>query len=293
MPNSRNTLIMLFVFLAAACLVLACCTVSETNKHESAMDRVLRTGTLRCSYTPYSSYFRKDPNTGQLSGIFYDVMKEIGKNSGLKVEWVEEVGYQSIFSGLEADRYDIFAAGLWPNATRAKAGLFTIPIFYSAITTWVRPDDHRFDSNLSVINSRAVRIATIDGAVEDIIAKTDFSKAQLVSLPELSPFSQNLLNVVNKKADLTFAEPMVVREFLVTNPGTLKQVAPDKPLRIFGNALVVKREEASLKEFLNVALKELVDSGRVDKILATYKIPAGTYYLVAHPYGLPQEKTHE
>ncbi len=254
-------------------------------QRESAMDRVLRTGKIRCSYLVYSVYFRKDPNTGKLSGIFHDVMEEVGKNSGLKVEWVEQVGYENIFPGLETNRYDVFAGGLWPNASRAKAASFTIPIFYSAITTWGRTADHRFDGGLSTIDSPKVRIATIDGAMEDLIAKTDFANAQRMSLPELSSFEQNLLNVANKKADVTFAEPMVVGEFLKTNPGTLKQIAANQPVRIFGNSLTVRRGEAGLKEFLDLALREIVDNGRVDKIIAKYRVAGDTFYPVAHPYG--------
>ncbi len=259
----------------------------NTNSHETAMERILRRGEIRCSYLIYSSYFRKDPNNGRLSGIFHDVVEEIGKNSGLKVVWVEEVGYENIFPGLENERYDAFCGGLWPNASRAKAASFTSPIFYSPITAWCRTSDNRFLNNLKAINSPSVNIATIDGAMEDIIAKTEYPQAKRISLPELSPFGQNLLNVVSKKADVTFAEPMVVSEFLTTNPGTLKQVTPNKPVRIFGNSLVVKRGETALKEFLDVGLQEIVNNGQVERILEKYEPQHSTFYPLALPYRLP------
>jgi len=280
--------------LAIVLVVLAsagCSRTSGNSTHtETAMERVLRTGKIRCSYTLYSSYFRKDPNTGKMSGIFYDVMEEIGKNSGLKIEWAEEVGYGNIFPGLEANRCDVFCAGLWPNASRAKAGAFTIPINYSVITTWGRPNDTRFDRDLKLINEPSVRIATLDGAMEDLIAKTDFPKARRLSLPELSAFALNLTNIANNKADVTFAEPMVVNEFLKTNPGALKQIQPNKPLRIFGNALVVKRNELELRDFLNVALQEILNDGRVEKILAKYDPDGRNFFPVASPYRVPQPK---
>jgi len=260
---------------------------SDNTQHETGMQRVLRTGKIRCSYLLYSYYFQKDPNTGKLSGIFHDVMEEIGRRSDLKIDWVEEVGFQNIFPGLNANRCDVFCGGLWPNATRAKAALFSRPVFYSAITTWCRTSDNRFSKDLSIINSPSFKIATIDGAMEDIIAKSDFPQAKRESLPELSPFVQNLLNVVHNKADVTFAEPMVVNEFLGQNPNTLKQIAPEKPLRIFGNSLAVKLEEQGLKEFLDVALEEIVNDGQLDKIIGRYKLNKGTVYPLARPYQLP------
>lgn len=273
----------------AMCFMIAGCagTSNKEGAVETAKQRILRTGHIRCSYLVYSSYFRKDPNSGELSGIFHDLMEEVGKRSTLKIDWVEEVGYANIFPGLEANRCDVFCGGLWANASRAKSASFTVPIFYSAITTWCRASDHRFDKDLSLIDSPKVTIATIDGAMEDLIAKTDFPKAKRESLPELSPFVQNFLNITHNKADVTFAEPMVVNEFLATNPNTLRQVAPDKPLRVFGNHLAVKQGETTLKEFLDVVLQELVNDGTVQKILEKYEPSRNTFYPLAKPYRLP------
>lgn len=276
--------------VSALLLLTTGCTSSVSNhQRETALQRILKSGKIRCSYLVYSSYFRKNPNTGKMSGIFYDVMEEIGKDSGLQIDWVEEVGFQTIFPGLNTDRYDVFAAGLWPNISRAKAASFTVPVNYSAITAWVRPEDHRFDSNLSLIDSPLVKIATIDGAMEDLIAKTSFPKAARVSLPESSPFVQNLLNVADKKADITFSEPMVVAEYLKTNKNKLRQIGADKPIRIFGNCLAVKTGETELRDFLNVAILEIVQDGRVDKILKRYESSPNYFYPVARPYALPNQ----
>lgn len=268
-------------------MLLTCCVAPNNLASESAMQRIVKSGKIRCGYLVYSSYFRKDPNSGKLSGIFHDVMEEVGKNAGLKIEWVEEVGYSGIFPALASNRFDVFAGGLWPNASRAKAAAFSAPVFYSAITGWVRPDDKRFDKDPSIVNSPAIKIATIDGAMEDIIAKTDFPKATRLSLPELSSFTQNLLNVTTRKADITFAEPMVVNEFLKSNPGALRQIWLEKPVRIFGNCLAVKPGEEELKDFLDVAVNEIVDDGRASKILSTHEPSRGTFYPLAQPYTVP------
>src|SRR5687768_13014071 len=99
--------IRLSVLLILALTGSSCSTdTRSTAPRESVFAKILNTRTIRCSYLIYSPYFRKDPNTGRLSGIFHDVMEEIGKNAGLKIEWVEQVGYENIFPGLKAGRYD-------------------------------------------------------------------------------------------------------------------------------------------------------------------------------------------
>jgi ABC-type amino acid transport substrate-binding protein len=250
---------------------------------DTRMKKIIAKGEIRCSYLVYSPYFRKDPNTGQMSGIFFDIMEEVGKRSSLKIAWVEEVGYETIFAGLESGKHDVFCAGLWPNATRARVGSFSVPVFYSVVKAWGRADESRF-GNLVGVDSSNVRIATIDGAMEDIIAKADFPQASRESLPQQSPFSQNLLNITSKKADVTFAEPGTVREFLAQNRDSLKELAPDRPLRVFGNVLVLPQREPQLKEFLDVSLLELLYSGAIDRILQKYETGKGTFPRVALPY---------
>ena len=62
----------------------------------------MKSGTLRCAYLLYTPFFMRDLKTGELSGVFHDVMEEIGKSTGLKVEWTTEVGYDNIFPGTNA-----------------------------------------------------------------------------------------------------------------------------------------------------------------------------------------------
>lgn len=250
---------------------------------DSRFQKIIASGEIRCSYLVYSPYFRKDPNTGQLSGIFHDIMEEIAKRSSLKIVWVEEVGYETIFAGLNSGKHDVFCGGLWPNATRAREGSFSIPVFYSVVKAWARNGETRF-KNLEGINSPTTRVAAIDGAMEDIIARTDFPAAARVSLPQQTPFTQSLLNITTNKADITFAEPGVIREFLAANPGTLKEVAPDRPLRIFGNVLVLPQREQQLKQFLDVALSELLYSGAIDRILERYEPAKGVFPRATLPY---------
>lgn len=178
--KQRETIGITIIIILAVCLVtLLIKSGSHTSSvtRDSQLTQVIKRGEIRCSYIIYSPLFRKDPNTGEFSGIFHDLMEEIGKRADLKINWVEEVGYENIFAGLENGRHDVFAGGLWPNANRAKVGAFSIPVFYSIIKAWGRADETRF-VNLEGINSPDVRIATIDGALEDMISRTDYPPTQ-------------------------------------------------------------------------------------------------------------------
>ena len=246
---------------------------------------ILATGEIRCGYLLYSPYFRKDPATGELSGIFHDLMEHIGRTAKLKIVWVEETGYVSIFTSLDRGRYDVYAGGLWPDVSRARMASFTIPAFYSVVKAWGRSDERRF-RGLQGIDDPAVTIATIDGAMDDRIARTDYPHARRISLPQSSDFTENFVNVTSRKADITFSEPGIIREFLQRKPGALKELAPERPVRVFGNSLVVPRGDLQLQEFLNVSLQEALNNRIVETILVKYESARGVFPRVALPYQL-------
>ena len=281
----RVAVIGLFVGIIALAFSLVAVTHvsgSFANSND-IVPQILSSGVLRACYTIYPPDFEKDPKTGDFSGIFYDITQAMAHNLGLKVELTKEVGYGDIFTALDAHQCDVFIGSVWPSSSRAKAGYFTEPAFYSAIYAYGRPDDHRFDNNLSAINSSSIRIAVIDGELEDIIAQTDYPNAQRISLPQLSSFSQNLLNITSGKADVTFIEKSVTDAFLKEHPGALRQLSAT-PVRVFGNVFAVQRGQTDLQNLLNVSLNELIYSGQVDSILKKYEITPDEFLRVAPPY---------
>ena len=256
---------------------------SYDNKNDSLYQRVIKLGKIRCGYGLFPPYCMKDPNTGKLSGIFIDILEEAGKNLGLKIEWSEEVGWSNIIQGLEANRYDLVPTGVWPNASRGKHVSFTIPLFYNRLDAYVRKNDKRFDNNIQAIDSNSVIIATIDGYINQTIAKSRFSYARLLTHPDICDGAQVFLDVVNKKADITFNDPSLAALFLKNNPNTIKCITT-KPLTVEANTMIFKIGEPTFKSMLDTALDELINNGYVDSVLNKYEPTPGVYLRVAPPY---------
>lgn len=246
--------------------------------------RVMSSGVIRCGYVPYPPGLIKDPNTGKVSGVFADTIEQAATALDLKVRWTEEVGWGSMIEGLNADRYDLICSPVWANGSRAKVADFTVPLFYSGIGAYVRANDSRFTS-AEGFNRANVRVATIDGEMSAIIAHQQYPNAATISLPQTSDDAQLLLNVASGKADVTFVEPFVANQYLASHPGSLKNVASDHPLRVFGNTMMLKKGEYRFAAMLDVALSELINSGEIDTLLQRYAGATGGFYPVAQPYG--------
>ena len=120
--------------------------------------------------------------------------------------------------------------------------------------------------------------------MSDIIAHQQFPNAKQVSLPQLADNAQMLLNVVEKKADATFVEPYIAELFLKNNPGSLKNLAADHPIRVFPNTLMLRKGAYEFKTMLDIALTELINSGYADDLLRKYTSDPRALYRVALPY---------
>lgn len=284
--NTTKTILLVVVVALVASFVGAKIFSGGTNQGEDLTATVLSKGEIRAGYVVYPPSLIKDPNTGQLSGIFYDALEGMGGNLGLKINWVEEVGWGTMIEGLKAGRYDIIVTGLWPNSARAKNVDFTNPLYYSAIGVYVRADETRF-ADLNRINTQNVTIATIDGEMSSFIAQSTFSNAKTLSLPQDTQVAQLLLNITTRKADVTFVEPAIAEEFLANNPGSIKNIAKDRPVRYFGNTMAVPKNQDGFKSMINTAIDELFYSGKVDELINKYEKYSGSFYPVATPYTLP------
>lgn len=260
-------------------------TSTQVSVPTSTLDRVKKSGTIRAAYLVRPPNIIRDPNTGELSGIFVDIVEEIGTRAGLKVQWVEEVTWGTMIEGLNTGRYDLVGTGIWRNATRGKSADFTTPIFYSGVGVFVRQGDERFVSSLSKLNDPSIKIATIDGEMASIIAKADFPKAKHLSLTQASDTSQLLLEVQSSKADATFLAAQIGARYAAKNPGEIKNIATEKPIRIFPEALMLRADDYEFKASIDAAIIELVNSDFVERTIRKYEqVAPESYYLVAPAY---------
>ncbi len=251
---------------------------------ESAYERVLRTGKLRCGYALWPLYVDKDPNSGKLSGIFVDYLKELGESAQLEVEWKEEINFSDIAEVLRSNRVDAICSGAWTNPVRGKFVDFVTPIFYQTVSAFVRAGDRRFDEELERLNSENIVISVVDGESASTIAENDFPRAKRLSMPKGTENAQMLLNVIHGKADVAFADAALAGAFIEHNPGMLRAVPVKFPLRVFGAPLIIKKDEGALKTTLDTATEQLLWTGRIENILRKYEKLHGMFLRAKKPF---------
>lgn len=256
--------------------------------HENAYERVMRTGTIRCGYVVWTPFLLKDPNTGEISGLFHDYVEALGAALKFKIEWTEEEGWGDFPAALNSGRIDVMCGGSWANSARAREIDFVRPILFQQTYAWVRADDHRYDNNIASVNDPAVTVTYVEGTTQQIIASQDFPRAKTFQLPELSSLADTFVGLVGGKADVALAATEAAHQFDLKNPGKIRRIDAKMPLRIFGNGLAVGGGQDRLRRMLDISTGELMASGRLDKLIAQYSLGPGVWLPVAPPYQLPQ-----
>ncbi|MEJ0062692.1 MAG: transporter substrate-binding domain-containing protein [Alphaproteobacteria bacterium] len=257
----------------------------QTVAKESSFDRVMRTKTLRCGYVVYPPTVIKDDNSGAMSGIMHDIIESAAAKIDLKVEWAEELNWGNYMTALAYDHADMICAAAWNNnAAEWREAEAIGPLFYSGIGVWVRRDDNRFAGNFAAINDPGVTISSIDGTIPGRIAAVDFPQAKLLSLPQASDYTLNLLNVKDGKADVTFVENYQGLSFLESNPGSIKNIAAASPVRTFPNVFLVRKGETGLKDTFSSIIQDMANNGEIEAIIRKYEKYPGAFYRIAKPY---------
>lgn len=252
---------------------------------EPAFERVKQTSTIRCGFVDYEPANFRDPATGEMKGILYEVAEAIGKQTGYKIEWVQAGGWATFMTDLEQGKFDVFCGAAWGiqpkeyQVTEASG-----PIYYSAISAWVHNDASKFNSSLGNVNDPPVTIVATDGSLPMVLSKERFPNAKILALPETADYVNNLLNVANRKADVGFVERYIGNKYAAANPGQVKNITPDNPVHVSPNLFEVRKGEHSLLSVIDMALNTLRYNGEIDRIIGKYEPAPGTFLRQAKAY---------
>ncbi len=253
-------------------LCVLCSSLHPANaESESAYERIMRTGEIRCGYSSWKPLFWMDSNTGQPRGIFHDLMEEVGKRLDLKIHWSAELGWGEVAEAVNTHKVDMACAGYWLHPSRIKYLQATDPLFYSSLHVWVREEDKHKYRDMQQLNRPEYTVVEIDGGSAGQIIEKYFPNAQRISLPQLSTNGDVILNLMTKKADFFIDDVTSFYEYQQENPGKLATMFIDTPLAVFPATMLLPREQSHLKSMIDNTLSLVELDGTLDDILNKYQ----------------------
>lgn len=256
------------------------------DKKETAFERIVRTGVIRCGYYVFPPITYRDPNTNELSGFSVDYMETLAARASMKIEWTTEFTWANWIPEIQAERFDVACTPMWPDMAQLKAVTFTEPMFYAGLYPLVRKDDPHFvKGTLEEINNPDVTVLTQEGTNTDSLGRALFPKAKFYTLPPSASGGEFYQSLLTKKADVTMTDRNGLAYYEKNNDKNFKFIATDKPLKLQPFPLAVARGEDDLLDFLNQSIRELDNTGDTDRMLRQWEPePGKTYLRVAKPY---------
>lgn len=247
------------------------------------MDTVNESGAIRCGYVEYTPALSKNLKTGEWSGFNYDILKAVGDRLELSVDFAMPTGWATVVPDLKAKKFDMLCSGFWVHPNVGKYALFSRPVFFQPVFIVTRTEDQRFSPGKSV-NDPTLTMVALDGDNPVNIAKADFPATHILTLPNMTDFSQVLVNVADGKADFTIVDAYTFGTYNKNNPGKLKIADTNHPIRVYPVSYVFGEDDNLFRDAVNGALDELILDGTIDRILNKYDAYPNSYYRAVIPY---------
>lgn len=270
------------LILALYLLIFAAAPAFAAEK-ETAFERIMRTGTIRCGYWVAPPMIIKDPNTGKMSGAFVEYIEEMGKALGLKIDWAGEINLGTYLQDLNQGKFDAECSTGWPNALRGKQVEYTNPVGYLPLYVYVKADNKKFDNNLKGLDDPSIRFSGHDGGTNSLAQQKSFPKSRLLTVVGDAPQTEPLDMIKFGKADATMVTSFEGDNYMKGNPDVVRRVISD-PIRIVPINISVPAHEFRLVNMLNTATNELIYDGTIEALYTKYGVGPDTLLRVAKPY---------
>lgn len=247
--KKAGILISLFVIM----LLATACGGAKDSK-------VLKVGT-EPTFPPFEF---TDEKTGKIDGFDIALISEMAKKAGYEVE-ITSVAFDGLIAALQSGNIDVVASAMSITPERAESVKFSEPYVEAGLTIAVTEK-----------NNVIMGESDLKGKVAGVqIGSTGAEKANelkdqgiLKSVKTYNTIDVAFLDLINGGIDCVINDGPVNEAYMNKNVGKIKIVGDVLISDQYGFA-VAKGNDALIVE-LNKALKELIEDGTYDKLVAKY-----------------------
>lgn len=258
MVTMRRRVSLPLFYAFAVCLVITCGCQSPSG----AWPRIEKSGVLRVGLDPTYPPFEVVDDNG-LYGLDIDLVHAAAKGLGLDVEFVY-FGYDGLYDALATNQVDVLVSALVPIPGRTRDFAYSEP-YFNAGEILIIP----VEEDITGIEQMDGRLLAVELGAQGHVEATQWAK----QLPNLiiQPYNsveEALLAVANNEADAALVDHVSGRLFLkdqATDSRRLKRLP--EPVTVEPYVFVVRIEDEILLKNLNQALKALIDSSELERIV--------------------------
>ncbi len=281
---SRRTFIQRTTLAAAGVVmtpaVLAGCGGSTSTSSESLLDQLRKAGVIRIGFANEAPYGYAD-SSGKLTGEAPTVAKAVMQKLGVPILEGILTEFGALIPGLNANRIDMIAAGMFITPQRCQAILFSNPDYIAAEALAVKAGNpHHLTDYQSLVANPHVAVGAESGAVEGPwMQQSGVPSSSIQHFPD-GPTGIQALSSGRIDA---FALTAISLEYLIKTGGykNLEVTPPFIPViggqkKLAAGGYGFRKSEASLVTQFNQTLAELQQSGELLKLVEPFGFTGAT-----------------
>lgn len=234
-------------------------------REDSVLAKCRKEGVLRVGYAQTGPWFYKDAKTGELSGVYKDIVEQLAKEIQVKVEW-KEVTFQNATIALRKGDFDLFGSSLTYLVSRALAVDFVGPYYSRGTLLLCHKDNADKFKTAADANKADVTFSVTSGASEEPRIPLLFPAKPKV-ITTTGQISLGAEPVRAKKADIWLSGDVDVILLAKRNADWAHVIDPGNPLDRRPNTLAIRYGDPEWKSFMDFYGRYLSVNGEVDRLL--------------------------
>jgi polar amino acid transport system substrate-binding protein len=249
-----------FILCAAFALALSGCSSDSTSRPQPAagrtLDEIIKSGTLRVgvnpNFPPMSSYGKNN----ELEGFDIEIGRAVAQALGVKVEFVTTETQQRV-PFLVSNRIDVALGALTRTPARAKLISFTVPLHSEAMG--VITTDKISAQSWQDLDREEITLVNMRGNLSVDVLKGKLPKPKVLLV---DGNADTIRAIAQGRADALVENVDFFLNFTRHYPNVQWRVLKD-PIFVAYCAMGVRKNDDSLREFLNVLIYDLHSSGMI------------------------------
>ncbi|MGJ0204097.1 ectoine/hydroxyectoine ABC transporter substrate-binding protein EhuB [Leucobacter sp. gxy201] len=259
----------------AAALLVSCSTTTPgqgtpagDGAATSTLERAQQDGYLRVAIANEPPYTQVETD-GTVTGAEPDVLAAVLKKIGIDEIQGVTTPYESMIPGLDADRWDVVAAGLFMKESRCAAVAYSEPVIVSTESFGVpKGNPEGITTIQDVLDNPDLKIAVLTGGFEEGILKSAEVPADQHVL--VKDARSGVESIGAGRADAFLLPTLSLRDLIAEDDASLEVTDAIEDAPRTGSGAAFRKSDTELLDAYNEALAEFKKTDEFAQILTKW-----------------------
>jgi polar amino acid transport system substrate-binding protein len=234
---------------------------------KSVLAKIKKGGELHVGYAQLPLWFFKEPKTGELKGVYKELVDVLARDIEMTVVW-HEVTFANSTIGLRSGDFDLFGSSLSYTIPRATVVNYVGPLWAKGSLALIRKADAEKYKTASDLNSPDVVISVNAGSADEQRMPAIFPKAKIIAVA--GQYAMAAEPVRASRATACIVGDTEAFALARRNPEWAVVLDPSKSIDKRPNGWIIRYGDTPWKNFLDSWCSYISQNGELQRIYDRY-----------------------